>query len=59
MGDSHARWIPDDGSLRRSFVHVFSPSRLRAEARQAGFHSEPWEAGHGVLIPDPAAIIRS
>ena len=59
LGDSHTRWIPDDGSLRRSFVHVFSMGQLRSEASAAGFRLEPWEDGHAVLAAKTAAIIRS
>jgi SAM-dependent methyltransferase len=59
LGDSHTRWIPEDGGLRRSFVHVFSIDRLRAEGAAVGFRLEPWEDGHGVLTRNPAAIIRS
>jgi SAM-dependent methyltransferase len=57
-GDSHTRWIPSDGRMRRSYVHVFSPAQLRVETEAAGFRAGPWVGGHGVLAPDPAAIIR-
>jgi SAM-dependent methyltransferase len=56
-GDSHTRWIPDDGRMRRSFVHVFSTTRLRAEVADAGYRMEPWEGGHAVLAPERTAII--
>jgi SAM-dependent methyltransferase len=56
-GDSHTRWITNEGSLRRSFVHVFSDRQLCAESAAAGFRMEPWEGGHSVLAP--AAMIRS
>ena len=55
-GDSHTRWIPNDGRLRRSYVHVFSMRQLRIETSAAGFHMEPWEAGHCVLTPDTATM---
>jgi len=53
-GDSHTRWIPGDGSLRRSFVHVFTEGALREEAERAGFRIESWEGGHGILSRSPA-----
>jgi len=56
-GDSHTRWIPDDGRLRRSFVHVFSPEQLRRESAAAGFRMGRWEGGHSVLTADTPAII--
>jgi len=56
-GDSHTRWIPDDGRLRRSFVHVFSTEQLRHETSAAGFRMGRWEGGHSVLTVDAAAII--
>jgi SAM-dependent methyltransferase len=58
-GDSHTRWIPNEGTLHRSFVHVFSPAQLRSEAAAAGFDMEPWENGHCVLTPSPTAMIRT
>jgi SAM-dependent methyltransferase len=48
-GDSHTRWIPHDGALRRSFVHVFSPRQLRAEIASADLRAGPWKGGHCVL----------
>jgi len=56
-GDSHTRWIPDDGRLCRSFVHVFSPEQLRHETGSAGFRMGRWEGGHSVLTAGTAAII--
>jgi SAM-dependent methyltransferase len=50
-GDSHTRWIPNDGKLYRSFLHVFSPARLRSETAAAGFRTDPWEGTHVVLTP--------
>jgi SAM-dependent methyltransferase len=50
-GDSHTRWIPNDGKLYRSFLHVFSPARLRSETAAAGFRTGSWEGGHAVLTP--------
>ena len=55
-GDSHTRWIPNDGRMRRSFVHVFSMRQLHSETSAAGFLMEPWEAGHCVLTPDTATM---
>jgi SAM-dependent methyltransferase len=57
-GDSHSRWIPNDGDLHRSFIHVFSTGQLRSEIAAAGFSPGPWEDGHCVLEPRPAAMIR-
>jgi SAM-dependent methyltransferase len=48
-GDSHTRYIPGDGTLRRSYVHVFPGGALRAEAAAAALRIEAWEGGHGVL----------
>jgi len=58
-GDSHTRWIANDGSLRRSFVHVFTTAGLRTEAEQAGFRPARWVEGHGLLVPDPSTMIRA
>lgn len=58
-GDSHTRWIPNDGVLHRSFVHVFSSRQLSAETTAAGFDIGRWEEGHCVLVPRPAAMIRT
>jgi len=56
-GDSHARFIPNDGQLRRSFVHVFSPAGLRYEIELAGFRMGPWLGSHCPLVPRTAAMI--
>jgi hypothetical protein len=45
-GDSHTRYLAPDGSLRRSYVHYFTPRRLRGEARQAGLRLDHWTGGH-------------
>jgi 2-polyprenyl-3-methyl-5-hydroxy-6-metoxy-1,4-benzoquinol methylase len=50
-GDSHTRYLSSDGRLRRSFVHLFSSRRLRAEIEAAGFAQESWRRAHGVLVP--------
>lgn len=50
-GDSHTRWLDASGTLRRSFVHVFTDRRLDREARRAGLNRVSWEAGHGLFIP--------
>lgn len=51
-GKSHSRWISSDGGIRRSFVHVFTDSRLRAEAKRAGFVMNDWQEGHALLRRD-------
>jgi len=48
-GDSHTRWIAADGSLRRSFVHLFSAAELDGEVRAAGFRPVEWRGGHLLL----------
>jgi SAM-dependent methyltransferase len=58
-GDSHTRWIPNDGELHRSFIHVFSTRQLRAETTAAGFDMGRWDEGHCVLAPWSAAMIRT
>jgi 2-polyprenyl-3-methyl-5-hydroxy-6-metoxy-1,4-benzoquinol methylase len=45
-GDSHTRYLAPDGSLRRSYVHYFTPRRLRDEAKQAGLRLDHWSGGH-------------
>lgn len=50
-GKSHSRWISSAGGIQRSFVHVFTDSRLRAEARRAGFVMNGWQEGHALLRP--------
>jgi len=57
-GDSHTRWLDASGTLRRSFVHVFTDRRLDCETRAAGFSRVGWEAGHGLFIPWDAAAGR-
>ncbi len=57
-GDSHTRWVAADGSLRRSYVRVFRPSQLREETGAAGLRIGPWNAGHCVVRPVRAAIMR-
>src|SRR5262249_19643051 len=49
FGASHTRWIASDGSLRRSFVQVFSGSRLRGEIESAGMRAGDLAGGHVVL----------
>ena len=48
-GDAHARWITAEGEIARSFLHVFTPRRLLAEARAAGFAVVSELPGHLVL----------
>jgi SAM-dependent methyltransferase len=48
-GASHTRWIAGDGSLRRSFIHVFTQRRLADEVRGAGLLLEAWQGAHGTL----------
>jgi SAM-dependent methyltransferase len=48
-GDSHTRFIVPDGTLRRSFVHYFTGSRLRRECAAAGLRAGSWHAGHAEL----------
>jgi hypothetical protein len=55
-GDSHTRWIAEDGAMRRSFVHVFSDRRLRAEIAAGGFALLSWHGGHGTLAAAAAII---
>ena len=50
-GDSHTRWVASDGTLRRSFVRLFTEPELSREAGLAGFAMEPWFGGHAVLAP--------
>ena len=35
-GDAHTRWHGVDGSIRRSYVHIFSTRELVSEIREAG-----------------------
>lgn len=48
-GDSHTRWLDASGTLRRSFVHVFTDRRLDREASAAALRRVSWEGGHGVF----------
>jgi SAM-dependent methyltransferase len=50
-GDSHTRWLDASGTLRRSFVRVFTDRQIDREARAAGLCRVDWEAGHGLFIP--------
>ena len=50
-GDSHTRWIATDGTLRRSYVRVFTRAQLDAEFAAAGLRLHDWQAGHGLLSP--------
>jgi SAM-dependent methyltransferase len=54
-GDSHTRWLDAAGTLRRSFVHVFTASRLEREVRAAGLRILVWDGGHGLLVPTSGA----
>jgi SAM-dependent methyltransferase len=49
-GDSHTRWLDATGRLRRSFVHVFTDSRLHRETAAAGLRRLSWEGGHGLYV---------
>lgn len=51
-GASHTRWITTDGRMRRSFVRIFEPRTLEAEAARAGFVMGRWEGGHALLRRD-------
>jgi SAM-dependent methyltransferase len=55
-GDSHTRWLDAKGQLRRSFVHVFTESRLDRETRSAGLRLVSWEGGHGLFVPQESAM---
>jgi SAM-dependent methyltransferase len=48
-GRSHSRWVAGDGSLRRSFVHVFTERRLAAEILASGFVAGESGGGHVLL----------
>ena len=48
-GGSHTRWIASDGSVRRSFVRVFTTRALLRELHAAGLSSVGWEKGHVLL----------
>jgi SAM-dependent methyltransferase len=50
-GDTHTRWIAADGSLRRSFLHVFPAGALAREVAAAGFRAGSWSGGHVELRP--------
>lgn len=50
-GASHTRYIGRDGSLHRSFAHLFTERGLRREAASAGLEIAPWQGGHAVLTP--------
>lgn len=45
-GSSHTRWLTMDGTLRRSFIHVFTERTLRRELDGTGGTPENWEGGH-------------
>ncbi len=55
FGATHTRWIAPDGSIGRSFVHVFGDAALRREIAAAGFTLGGWEAGRAVLRAQGAA----
>jgi len=55
-GDSHTRWLDASGTLRRSYVHVFTDRRLNREAGTAGLRLVAWDAGHGLFMPKVAAL---
>jgi len=53
-GDTHTRWLDAAGSLRRSYVHVFTDRRLHRESEAAGLRRVRWDAGHGLFVPEAA-----
>ena len=50
-GDSHTRYLLEDGSMQRSFVHLFTPRLLSRELRRTGYHQGRWIGGYVVLTP--------
>lgn len=58
-GDSHTRWIAPDGSLRRSFIHIFPERRLKRESRQAGLQMGEFQGGHCLLSPVESSSTRT
>ena len=51
-GDSHTRWIASDGTLRRSYVHVFPERALASEIAEGGFRElAPPLPGHREIVP--------
>jgi hypothetical protein len=50
LGDSHTRWFGVGGSMRRSYVHVFTEATLRREIEAAGGRCVAWEGGHGEIV---------
>jgi SAM-dependent methyltransferase len=48
-GDTHTRWVSQEGVVRRSFVHVFTRRHLRDEVSAAGLRLCDWRGGHGLL----------
>ena len=53
-GDSHTRYLLEDGSMQRSFVHLFTPRLLRRELTRAGYRQGDSIGGHTVLSSPPA-----
>ena len=58
-GDSHTRWIAPDGSLRRSFIHIFPQRLLKEEACQAGLQVGDFQGGHWSLAPMESSSTRT
>jgi len=58
-GDSHTRWIAPDGSMRRSFIHIFPERRLKQESRQAGLTMGEFQGGHCLLSPMESSSTRT
>jgi len=54
-GSSHTRWLTTDGTLGRSFIHVFTDRTLRRELDDAGGTPENWEGGHLLVRPRTGA----
>jgi SAM-dependent methyltransferase len=58
-GDSHTRWIAPDGSLRRSFIHIFPERRLKRELLEAGLRVGDFQGGHWSLSPMESSSTRT
>ena len=58
-GDSHTRWIAPDGSLRRSFIHIFPERLLKRELLKAGLRVGDFQGGHWSLAPMESSSTRT
>lgn len=54
-GDSHTRFLTPNGSLVRTYSHVFLPRDLEREFRLAGLSALRPQGGHFVLVPTESA----